>query len=640
MKLKVKIQLLFCVTVLTLLLGVSIIVSQISYQSSIQTVNDSMTTSAKLAADQIAGRFEDYMNIVTLLGRDEMVAGNANVEKKNEFLQTYVDAYGFTSVNLLNAKGISLNDGTDFSDRDYVKQALKGVTNVSDITQSKLTGDYGVSVAAPVINSNGKIDGVLYFRLDVNFINEIIENITISANSYAYLVDQSGSVAVHPMEDYILKLNIAEDKELKNAAKQILSGETSCTTYTFEKEDIRCGFSPVNNTNGWIIVIAAPEMDFMAMLQKATWTVLILCVISALIVIIISGIISTGISRPINLVKDALVSVAKGDLKVQIPEAKGKDEVAVLQNTTAQLLTTLSSIIGQTNEVLSAIARYDLTVKEMDHYPGDFDSLAGSVNSIKFTLTRMIAEIQNAVMSVDTGSRELAQATSNLSQGTVAQANSIQTLADDLGVVVEVINRNSAQGEVVNQKLGNLDNQIQKMNEQMMALLEAVKEIETMSSSIQKIVGTIDGIAFQTNILSLNASVEAARAGEMGNGFAVVAEEVRNLATRCGDSSQKTAELVTKCIRVISNAKACADETFASLSAIVTDSSEIAGAFAQISSDTREQAEKSNRIQKEITNISDVVQTNTATVEETAASTAVLSEQAANLEDLIRNFTV
>lgn len=641
MKLKVKIQLLFCTTVVVLLLGVSILIAQISYQGNMESVNDSLRTSAKLASDQIAGKFEDYMNVVRLLGKDEILwSDKISMDEKNALLQSYVEAYGFTSGNLLDTKGVSLKDGTDFSDRNYVKQALSGKTNVSEITLSKLTGAYGVSIAAPVVEKNGSVEGVVYFRLDVNFIEEIMENIRISEHSYAYLVDEKGMVAVHPTEDYIGALNLTEDKELKEASKKILSGETDYAIYNFKGSEIRCGYSPVANTSGWTIVIGAPKEDFAKAIQSIMKSAAILCVVAVIIVIVISTIIANAISRPINLVKDALVAVAKGDLKTQIPASKGKDEVAVLQNTTAELLQTLSSIIGQTNQVLESIAKYDLTVREMDHYPGDYDTLANSVNSIKFTLTKMIAEIQSAVMGVDTGSRELAQATNNLSQGTVVQANSIQTLADDLGVVVEVINRNSAQGEVVNKKLGNLDGQIRKMNEQMIALLDAVKEIETMSSSVQKIVGTIDGIAFQTNILSLNASVEAARAGEMGNGFAVVAEEVRSLATKCGDSSQKTAELIGKCIRSISNAKVCADETFASLSAIVADSSEIAGAFAQISSDTVEQAEKSKRIQLEINNISDVVQTNTATVEETAASTAVLSEQAANLEELIKNFIV
>ena len=241
---------------------------------------------------------------------------------------------------------------------------------------------------------------------------------------------------------------------------------------------------------------------------------------------------------------------------------------------------------------------------------------------------------------MENGSHEIAQATSALSQGAVSQANSIQTLADDFADVVTRIDNNSEHEELINEKLTALDQNIQTANGQMELLMSAVKSVETMSVDIQKIVGTIDSIASQTKILSLNASVEAARAGEMGRGFAVVAEEVRSLAVKCGEASNKTSDLVNDCVKSIANAKECADATFESLSGIVSDSSEISVAFQKIASDTLEQAHKSKRIQDEVDNISEVVQTNSATSEETAASTALLSEQAKSLKELIRKFKI
>lgn len=641
MKLKTKIQLMFCTTVLVILVLISVLVCQINYTGSMKTVNSSLTTSASLASAQIANKFDDYCKIVQLLGKEEILSGNASLEEKTAFLDDYVKAYGFTSANILDAKGVSLKDGTDFADRDYVQKALKGEVNVSDITLSKLTGMYGVSIAAPVVKSGNQIVGVVYFRLDTNFILDIIDNIKISDQSYAYLVGSNGGIIVHPEESLIENLNITEMKGgMAELSKQILAGESNYGTYTYEGKDILCGYCPVEHTNNWFMVIAAPSEDFMASLQLSINWVIGLAVILMIVAFIFSAALANSIAKPINQVKDALSTVAKGDFSVSVSEVKGKDEVAVLQNTTAELMKTLSSLIGKTNAILGSMAQYNLRVEDMPEYPGEFNTLADSVNSIKYTLTKMIVEVQNAVTGVDTGSRELAQATQNLSQGTVAQANSIQTLADDMCVVVDVIERNSNQGDLVNKKLGNLDQRIQQMNVQMNVLLQAVNEIEEMSGNIQKIVGTIDSIAFQTNILSLNASVEAARAGDMGSGFAVVAEEVRSLATKCSDSSKKTEEMIDQCIKAIDNAKKCADETFESIEAIVADSSEIAGAFESITKDTLEQADKSKRIQKELNNISDVVQTNTATVEETAASTAVLSEQAESLEEMIRNFTV
>lgn len=641
MKLKTKIQLLFCVTIVAFLLVMGNILIFESEKASNKIIQNSMNTSATLASNHISKQLEDYMNIVTLLGKDNVVSSTKSAEKKAEYLDTFVETYGFTSANILDENGISINDGTDFSDREYVKLALEGKTNVSDITLSKYTGTYGVSIAAPIYDNNNSIKGVVYFRLDINFIEDIIDTIKMSDNSYAYLLDDEGNIIVHPNHDLILQYNI-KDKEnnISSIADDILSGKAGNGIYYYDDKEITCGFGPVLNTNGWSIVIAAPESDFSKDINFVRTILIILIIVAIILAIIISTIIAAGISKPINNVKDALLEVAAGNLEVRVGTSTGSDEVAVLQNTTASLVETLSGIIGQANSILGSISRYDLTIRNMDQYPGDFDSLSKSVNFIKSTLNQLIVEVQNAVVSVDTGSRELAQATSALSQGTVAQANSIQVLDENLGVIVDKINRNFENEETVNRQLGELDFQINNANNQMKELLNVVGKIETMSSSIKKIVATIDDIAFQTNILSLNASVEAARAGEYGNGFAVVAEEVRGLAQKCGESSRKTEELINDCLKYINEAKICADATFGSLSDIVINSSEIAQAFETISEDTKEQTEKTKGFQVEIHNISDVIQTNTATVEETAASTAVLSEQAANLGVMVKNFRV
>ncbi len=640
MKLRTKIQLSFSLALVVILLVIGNIVISANNTSSMSIVNDSMKSSATLASNNISQQLNDYMDVVSLVGRSEILSSSANAEEKMQYLDSYVNTYGFTSGNILDSNGVSINDGTDFSDRAYVKQAFEGKVNVSDITLSKYTNTYGISIAAPIYKETS-IVGVVYFRLDINFIRDVIDKITISDNSYAYLIDETGNVVVHPDEELILNCNMVEQsKAMSKIAEKVMAGETGNGTYIYDGKEIVCGYGPVDNTNGWSIVIAAPKSDFTKATDRVRNILVVMIIISVIVAVIISAIIAAGICKPINNVKNALLSAADGDFNVELITSNGKDEVAVLQNTMASLLETLSGIIGQANIILGSMAGYDLTVADMSRFPGEFDSLSNSVNSIKRTLNQLIIEVQNAVRSVDTGSRELAQATAALSQGTVTQAGSIQTLADNLGVVVEKINHNSENEEVVNKKLIALDIQIQRANQQMSELLSVVDEIETMSSSIQKIVGTIDGIAFQTNILSLNASVEAARAGELGSGFAVVAEEVRGLAEKCGESSRKTSELINQCISSINNAKKCADATFGSLSEIVVESSDIAAAFATISNDTAEQAVKSKHIKAEINNISDVIQTNTATVEETAASTAVLSDQAANLEELVRNFRV
>ncbi len=206
--------------------------------------------------------------------------------------------------------------------------------------------------------------------------------------------------------------------------------------------------------------------------------------------------------------------------------------------------------------------------------------------------------------------------------------------------MAECIARNSESEEQVQERLQKLDALIIDGNHKMEQLCEAVNQIENMSSGIQNIIGTIESIAFQINILALNASVEAARVGESGLGFAVVADEVGNLATKTTESSRQTAEMVTDCLNKIEGAMHCADSASKCLRDIVENSEQISKAFKDISIDTKEQADKSSHIKLEISNISEVVQVNSATAEETAAATEELSEQAKNLTQLISKFRV
>lgn len=642
MKLQAKIQLAFSMTMIIILLVIGYAANLVNTSSNNVLINNSVSTSASLASNHISKQFLDYLDVVSLLGKDPVLSNtDTTTEEKSAYLDSYVSLFGFTSANLLDGKGISLLDGTDFSDRSYVQSALKGTASISSVTLSKYTDTYGVSIAAPIYNEKEQISGVVYFRLDIDFMLDVIDSIQISDNSYAYLVDAEGNVIVHPNEDLILNCNLTEEKgSLAELYKKMAAGETGIGSYTFDGSSVLCGFSPIENTDGWSMVIAAPASDFTKTTQQFTNIIVLLGIIGTLISIVVSTIIARYISKPIRKVKEVLVQISKGDFSTSISETSGKDEVATLQNTAASLQKTLSAIIGDVNQVLEAISHCDLTTADMNDYPGDFNQLTTSVNSIKHILNQLIMEIQNSVYNVENGSHELAQATSAMSQGAVSQANSIQSLADNLSTMVTRIHNASESEDQINQKLTHLDEDIHTANTQMQDLRNAVESIETMSSDIQKIVGTIDSIAFQTNILSLNASVEAARAGEMGKGFAVVAEEVRSLAVKSGEASKRTADLLNACIDAITNAKECADATFNSLTGIVDNSSELAGAFQDISSDTKDQSKAATLIQKEVDNISAIVETNTATAEETAASTTVLSEQAMNLKEMIKNFQI
>lgn len=616
MKLRTKIQLIFGGTAILLMSLMGSVAYSLSYQTQMQMVQTDVNRASALASENLSNQLQNYMNVTSIAGTDSIIRdSSASISDKEACIDRYVQTYGFTSGNLLDPNAVSLFDGTDFSDRDYVQRALTGEVCVSDITLSRYTGTYGVSIAAPVQSASGDITGVIYFRIDNDFMTSIVENLKISRNSSACIVDANNQIIAH------------EDPEL-------------IMTEAAASNDGICASVPVNNTNGWTLVITAPESDFTGAMTTMIRQFVIWDIIAVIAALIIAMLFANSMSKSVLPVKNAMLSISQGDLSCSLTKTKRKDELGVLQNTAASLVEMLQHIIGEANQILGSIAHFDMTTGEMNSYPGAFNSLADSVNAIRQMLTRMIIDIQSSSANVKSGSSQLAEATQLLSEGTVSQTSSIEKLVMDMNNVVDSINQNSENGNLINERLNTLDTKIQDSSQQMEHLLRIVDQIEEMSSDIQKIVGTIDSIAFQTNILALNASVEAARAGENGRGFAVVAEEVSSLASRSSDASKKTGELIEKCITGIAQAKESADVTASALESIVTDSAEIARSFDSISEATREEARKANSIRMEINNISDVVQSNSSTAQETAASTEALSQQAQTLEAMTSRFRV
>jgi methyl-accepting chemotaxis protein len=637
MKLSTKISIVFSLTIIILVYIIGTEACLYSYSSTISLVEKNSRSSAKTTARDIEALLQNYKNIAKASGSDITLIGNVPNEVRVKKVEQLAKQYGFTSGNLLNKKGVSIKDGTDFSDRDYVKAALNGKTNISDVTLSKYTNTYGISIAAPLISS-GRIIGVVYYRADVDFMNDIVKHISVGQGSYAYILDENNNVIAHKNEKYIMNDKYKEmiPKDIKNC----ISSQNGSMTCSYGGDKYICGYSKIDKTANWRVVIASPESAYNSDILRFVKKLVISDIIALIVAIIVALIIARVISRPIVRVKNLLSALAQGDLSVQLNDTKNKDELGILQNSAVSLNRMLSDMLTQSGDVLSKMAAYDLTSEDMREYPGKFNELAASINSIKAILSNMILNIQNSSVNVDGGSKQLAEAASMLSEGTMAQASSLQKLVTDVENVAQNINANSDKTIFVNESLGNLDSEIKDGNQKMQELSNVVRTVEEMSEDIKKIVNTIDGIAFQTNILALNASVEAARAGESGRGFAVVAQEIGTLATKSSDASKKTAELIEKCIKGIESAKEYADITSDSLAKIVSDSNNIANAFDEMSKANEIQAKNANDIRNEIENISQVVQSNTATAQQTAASTEVLSEQAAALKDMTGRFKV
>jgi methyl-accepting chemotaxis protein len=271
---------------------------------------------------------------------------------------------------------------------------------------------------------------------------------------------------------------------------------------------------------------------------------------------------------------------------------------------------------------------------------GFFKTLAGGVNRLLANMAEVVRSMARAAEEVRTGAEEISRGNTDLSQRTEEQASSLEETASSMEEMTSTVKNNADNAAQANQLAAAARTQAEHGGTVVSAAVTAMAEINASSKKIADIIGVIDEIAFQTNLLALNAAVEAARAGEQGRGFAVVASEVRNLASRSAQAAKEIKGLIQDSVGKVAEGTKLVDESGKALGEIVIGVKKVTDVMAEIASSSREQASGIEQVNKAITMMDDVTQQNAALVEEASAAAQALTEQAANLTQLIARYQV
>ena len=273
-----------------------------------------------------------------------------------------------------------------------------------------------------------------------------------------------------------------------------------------------------------------------------------------------------------------------------------------------------------------------------DIYVGDFHKLRDSVEIITGRLSDTLRQINVSAAQVYSGADQVSAGAQALSQGATEQASSIEELAATIMSISEMINRNANDAENASRMTGEAGGKMMEANQKMEGLVDAMTEISDSSAETKNIIKTIEDIAFQTNILALNAAIEAARAGEAGKGFAVVADEVRNLAAKSAEAAQNTTNLIEGTVQAINNGSSLVGEVAGMMNQVAEAAGKVAVLNDKISEASKEAADSITQVTVGVEQISNVVQTNSATAEQSAAASEELSGQAQMLDSLVSEF--
>ena len=265
----------------------------------------------------------------------------------------------------------------------------------------------------------------------------------------------------------------------------------------------------------------------------------------------------------------------------------------------------------------------------------DRDILGNSLKQLVERNKDSLIQIREGAVQVEISAGEVASASEALAQGSTEQASAIEQITASIDDIAEKTKNNAKKADEAADLVSKAIISMKKGNEQMEEMVSAMNEINVSSENISKIIKVIDDIAFQTNILALNAAVEAARAGDAGMGFAVVAEEVRNLAAKSSAAAAETAEMIEDSIKKIHMGTTIADDTMKSIEEISTVVSESENIINGIAEASNYQATAIEQIDQAVSQVSQVVSNNSATSEECAAASLELSGQAKRMRDLL-----
>lgn len=631
-----------------------IIAIAMSYVNTNRLLEQTFTETAKIAASKVSYELQAFANTVTEIGCDSTFSDTSlSVADKQAIIDQKVETYDLERGNLLGTDGVSIFDGNDYSERDYFKAAMNGETYISDPLVSKLTGDLTIIVAAPIWKDgipDTTVIGVVYIVPNPDFLNDTVATISVSKNSAAYMINAEGTtIANKNAESVKNQENTTKDAETDSSLKKLASlegkmmkGESGFDTYRYNGKKKFLAYAPVSQSNNWSLAINAPTSDFMLTTILGILLVIVAIVVSVAVGVVLTKKLASAIGNPIRECADRLVLLAEGDLNSPIPVGSSDDETGILTEATSKLVDGMNTIIKDIDFCLSEMAKGNFAVHSSapDSYIGDFSNILVSLRDIKVALTQALTGIKEAADQVAAGSGQLAESATDLATGATEQAGVVEELFATVTEVTNHSHENAKKASDTSSLARTIGIEARNSSKQMEEMNIAMQRISDTSQQINHIIANIDSIASQTNLLSLNASIEAARAGESGAGFAVVANEIGQLAKQSADAVENTRNLIQAALDEVANGTVIVEQTTTALNDVIAQIEGIVSDIENVANADERQADSMTELNQGIEQISNVVENNSATAEECSATSEELSAQAYTLDDLIGHFTL
>lgn len=375
--------------------------------------------------------------------------------------------------------------------------------------------------------------------------------------------------------------------------------------------------------------------------QASAITVIMIIMTFSIVSAALLGIyISNSIRKPVKEIEDAAQQLANGQLDGVCVSYTSRDELGKMSDSIRDLISYQKTIIEDISDILGDMSEGNFKVQSNvnEYYMGHYDRILVSMWGLRDKLSDTLWRISQSARQVANGSEQVSSGAQILAIGAEEQADSIEKLAIAVNEISEQVRVTKENADKARNQTDRAGAQVSESNQQMQEMISAMNIISERSDEIYKIVKTIQDIAFETNLLALNASVEAARVGELGTGFAVIAREIRSLADKTAMASKNTTALIKESVAAVKNGEKVAHTAADSLLQVIECTKQVIFMVDRIASATENQHKSISNITAEVRQVSDVVQNNASISEELAAASEELSTQTQMLDHMIGQF--
>lgn len=435
------------------------------------------------------------------------------------------------------------------------------------------------------------------------------------------------------IDDEIIKLGGSTD-EVKSQKAQNMAFDDLAPAYQAAEE----AFQDLMDVN---VQKGDETQEALAVVRVVMLIVIVLIILVACFAAIkIGGKIAKAISDPLEALAKRLETFAQGDLTSPFPEYDNNDEVGDMVKSTVDMANKLSVVIADLEGLLAEMSKGNFAISTSceDEYVGDLIKLLESFNTTKNEIDGSLKEVRDSSEMVSAGALNLAEASQALAEGATDQAASAEELQATIDEITEGLKNTVDQTNLASQEAERIAGEAEDSRAQMDLMVEAMQRISETSEMIGSVITEIEDIASQTNLLSLNASIEAARAGDAGKGFAVVADQIRTLAEQSAKAAVNTRELIESSIEEIKNGNKAAESTKKVLIDVVEDIRQLSESAKSINEISVMQAESMGQADAGVSRITDIIQANSATAQETSATSEELSAQATSMDEIVARF--